>query len=365
MKIGLVIYGSLDTLSGGYMYDRKLVDYLRSQGDEVQIISQPWGGYLERLGLNMQAEWRQKMAALDVDVLLQDELNHPSLYQVNQELKPQLSYPILAITHHLRSSEKHPRPLLWLYRKVEKRYLQSVDGFIWNSRTTRQVVEKVIGKAAPGVVAYPAGDRLGGTDESAIIARSQLDGPLRLLFVGSIIPRKGLQTLIKALGSLNSQDWVLNVVGRTDVDPAYYRRILQQAQVSGLGGRIQFPGNVDEEALTREFQEAQLMVMVSEYEGFGIVYLEGMSFGLPAIGSTAGATGEIIQDGVNGRLVAPGNAAALAKAIRPYLTDRTLLQQHSLAAKRHFHEFPTWEESTASIRRFLVDFLEKWNESKS
>ena len=45
MKIGLIIYGSLDTLSGGYLYDRKLVEYLRSQGDTGEIISLPWRNY--------------------------------------------------------------------------------------------------------------------------------------------------------------------------------------------------------------------------------------------------------------------------------------------------------------------------------
>jgi len=364
MKVGLVIYGSLETISGGYLYDRKLVEYLLRQGDEVEIISQPWGSYVERLGQNLEEKWRQRLAELDVDILLQDELNHPSLFEVNASVKPQISYPILAITHHLRGSEKASKPLKWFYRQVEKHYLQGVDGFIWNSGTTRQVVEGVIGKGSAGVVAYPAGDRLGGLKDDQKPLRSQDTGPLRLLFIGSLIPRKGLHTLIAALASLKSAAWALQIVGRMDVDPAYTRRIRRMVDEQGLAGCIQFMGNLPEPDLVKEFQEAQVLVMASEYEGFGIVYLEGMSFGLPAIASTAGAAGEIIQDGVNGRLVAPGDAAALAGAIRNYLEDRGLLQSHSRAARRRFLEFPTWEQSAATIRQFLLYFLESWKARK-
>src|ERR1035437_6967319 len=100
MKVGLVIYGSLDTLSGGYLYDRKLVEYLRSQGDTVEIISQPWQNYTGRLGHNFQLQWQQKINSLDVDVLIQDEFNHPSLFLVNGTIRPRISFPIVAIVHH-------------------------------------------------------------------------------------------------------------------------------------------------------------------------------------------------------------------------------------------------------------------------
>jgi glycosyltransferase involved in cell wall biosynthesis len=253
---------------------------------------------------------------------------------------------------------------MWLFRQVEKRYLLGVDGFIWNSRTTRRVVEGVVGKGSPGVVAYPAGDRLGGLEVVQITLRSQEARPLRLLFVGSLIPRKGLHTLISALQSLKLPAWTLRIVGRLDVDPVYSRRVRRQVEENGLSDRIQFLGNLPEAELAKEFKIGQLLVMVSEYEGFGIVYLEGMSFGLPAIASTAGAAGEIIQDGVNGRLVVPGHKKGLAEAIRPYLEDRGYLQSQSLAARKRFLEFPTWDQSAATIRQFLLDTLESWKERK-
>src|SRR5512138_1993944 len=128
MKIGFVIYGSLDTLSGGYLYDRKLVEYLRSQGDTVEIISLPWRNYLSHLTDNFHVR-----LPLNLDILIQDELNHPSLICANRGRHP---YPIVSLVHHLRCSELRSPWQNTFYRVVERKYLQSVDGFIFNSKTT-------------------------------------------------------------------------------------------------------------------------------------------------------------------------------------------------------------------------------------
>ena len=82
-------------------------------------------------------QWSNRLRAADVDVLLQDELNHPSLFGVNRRLRGRVRYPIVSIVHHLRSSEEHPPLLRRLYRQVESLYLNSVDAFIYNSHTTR------------------------------------------------------------------------------------------------------------------------------------------------------------------------------------------------------------------------------------
>ena len=136
MKIGFVIYGSLDTLSGGYMYDRKLVEYLRAQGDTVEIISLPWRNYAAHLTDNFSFKLPS-----DLDILIEDELNHPSLINANR--KPH-TYPIISLVHHLRCSELRPKWLKDFYRVIEKEYLNTVDGFIFNSQTTKGVVNELL-----------------------------------------------------------------------------------------------------------------------------------------------------------------------------------------------------------------------------
>ena len=149
MKIGFVIYGSLDTLSGGYLYDRKLVEYLRAQGDGVEIISLPWRNYAAHLTDNFWLRlWNSGARSLTrqhpqgtrpvglqrFDILIQDELNHPSLIAANRGKHP---YPIISLVHHLRCSELRLQWQNAFYRVIEKKYLQSVNGFIFNSRTTQ------------------------------------------------------------------------------------------------------------------------------------------------------------------------------------------------------------------------------------
>ena len=157
MHIGLIIYGSLDTVSGGYLYDRQLVAHLREQGHTVEVISLPWRNYARHLQDNFSQPLLDQLNAAPFDILLQDELNHPSLFKLNGRLKA--NYPIISIVHHLRVSEAHSPWQMPLYEAVEQSYLQSVDGFIFNSDTTRLVVERWLEEKRPYVVAPPAGNQ--------------------------------------------------------------------------------------------------------------------------------------------------------------------------------------------------------------
>lgn len=365
MKIGLIIYGSLDTLSGGYLYDRKLVDYLRAQGDEVEIISQPWSAYGWRLGQNFSCAMLRRLREAQFDVLLQDELNHPSLVWLNGylgKLGTSRPYPIISIVHHLRSSEAHPRGLMPIYQQVERKYLRSVAGFVYNSQTTKREVERMTGCAKPHVVATPAGDRFQpeiSADE--IVARGQEPGALRILFVGNVIARKGLHDLIAALAQLPKLDWRLEVVGGTAVSPPYTRRIQTQIAQAGLSERITLHGALSDDELAQFYRHSHLLAVPSQYEGFGIVYLEGMGFGLPAIGTTSGAAGEIIQDGENGVLLGVGETATSARSVQAVLSQRLQhlhqnrdeLTRLSLNARQSYLTWPTWDDSMAKIRAFL------------
>ncbi len=123
------------------------------------------------------------------------------------------------MVHHLRTSEKHPKSLKWVYRQVEKNYLKSVDGFIFNSQATRRAVEALCGEKMRGVVAYPSGATFGVDISPHRIVQRAHEEEFRILFVGNIIPRKGLHTLIDALGQIKNKLWKLEIVGQLDVDP--------------------------------------------------------------------------------------------------------------------------------------------------
>ncbi len=355
MHVGLVIYGSLDTLSGGYLYDRRLVAHLEQQGDRVTIIARPWRDYARHLTDNTSAEWRRRLEG-DYDVVLQDELVHPSLAWANGRRSPGWP-PLVAVVHHLRGSEARPAWQNKFYQWVEQRYLRTVDAFVYNSRTTQRAVEAQIGAARPGVVATPGGDRLRPDVSAADVARRAAEGPLRLLFVGNVISRKGLHVLLAALPQVRGA-WRLSVVGRLNVDARYAARMRRMAAASGLNERITWRGDLSDAELAAEMAAAHVLVVPSSYEGFGIVYLEGMGFGLSALATTAGAAGEIITDGENGYLIAPDDAAGLAARLAALAADRALLARLGTAALARYHRSPTWADTTATIRAFLLDVVQ-------
>ena len=374
MKIGFVIYGSLDTLSGGYLYDRKLVEYLREQGDTVEIISLPWRNYAAHLTDNFSfrlwnSKTRQQAVGLQkFDILIQDELNHPSLIAANRGKHP---YPIISLVHHLRCSELRSKWQNDLYRVVEKKYLQSVDGFIFNSQTTKGVVNGLIGNGMPSVVAYPPTDRFGESISEEEISERATSDKFKIIFLGNIIERKGLHTLLQALFILHAKhsSFILDIVGSLTTDPNYAKQMQDFVTDNGLHlhrtafGAVQvssivnFHNSLDNEPLKQKLTQAHVLIVPSSYEGFGIVYLEGMAFGLPAIGTTAGAAGEIIEHGKTGYLIEPNDSTTLATHITQLASDRKLLTELSLNARKRYIQQPSWNETAGQIRTFLQSMI--------
>lgn len=358
MKIGLVIYGSLDTLSGGYMYDRRLVDYLRAQGDTVEIISLPWRNYAAHLTDNFHnviaSAAKQSRSDGKFDILIQDELNHPSLITANRHPHP---YPIISLVHHLRCSELRPKWQNAFYRIIEKKYLQSVDGFIFNSQTTRNVVNGLTNHDKPFVVAYPPTDRFGNAISEKEIQQRSKKKELRILFLGNLIERKGLHTLLEAIHRLSHFNFQLDIIGSLTSEPKYVKQIQEFITKNHLSSFVFLHGSLNNQPLIDKLKSAHILVVPSSYEGFGIVYLEGMGFGLPAIGTTSGAAGEIIEDGVTGYLIQPGDAQGLANRLEVLNERRDLLVQMSLAARNRYLRQPKWDETASQIREFLRSFL--------
>jgi glycosyltransferase involved in cell wall biosynthesis len=358
VHVGLLIYGRLDTVSGGFIYDRNLVRYLREAGDRVDVINLPWRRYGLSLLDNLNPGLRRRLTQATFDVLLEDELVHPACFWLNQFLRRRVDYPVVAIVHHLRCLERHPAGMTRLYRWVEKRYLASVDGLICVSRTTAEDVEDLAGRSRPLVVASPGRDGLpGAVSREEIVARAAAPGPFNLIFVGNLIPRKGLHTLLAALESLPHHDWRLMVVGSLKMDAAYVGAIRRQIKDTGLSSRVSLLGALPARELAARCAASHLLTVPSSYEGFGIVYLEGMQFGLPAIAGSDGAAKEIITHGDNGFLVPPGNPEALAHHIELLNRNRDLLLKMSLAAHGSAVAHPTWNDSAARARVFLQNFL--------
>jgi glycosyltransferase involved in cell wall biosynthesis len=358
MDVGLIIYGDLETLTGGYLYDSKLVNYLKARGDRVEVISLPWRDYGRHLTDNLSRRLFGRLQEARFDILIQDELNHPSLFLLNRRLKSRVSYPIVTLVHLLRSSESRPARLKRLYKAVERKYLETVDGAIFNSKTTRATVRQLIRRDIPGVVAYPGRDHLNYEFSlEGVTQRARRPGPLRVIFLANVVPGKGLNSVIEALGQMSPGSLRLMVVGSLTRDPVYSQTIRDQIVRAGLSDYVDLVGAVPNDEIPGYLIKNHLLVVPSQYEALGIVYLEAMGFGLPVIATTAGGAHEIISHGEVGFLTPPGDANMLARYLRQIDQDRDRLLKMSLAAYQRISMHPTWDQSFGRIRDFLQSLV--------
>ncbi len=354
MRIGLILYGDLETMTGGFLYDRMMVNTLREQGDTVEVLSLPWMPYGPSLFLNASLSLIKKLKTGLFDLVLEDELVHPSFFILNTALRSLIKRPIIAIVHHLRSYEERPDWQNRFYGIIEKRFLGTIDGFIFNSRATMDAVIPWTKKTVPSVVAYPGRDRFGLTiTEEELASRVRRDGPIALLFVGALIPRKGLHTLISALATLDPGIWHLTVVGDQNRDVRYMKALRRQITDSGIVDRVSLLGEISDPHLAALYERSQVLVVPSSLEGFGISYLEGMGFGLPAIASQRGGAGEIVAHGENGFLVSPGDVRTLASYVLELAQNRDRLLKMSRAAQETFLAHPTWTDTGRVTHDFL------------
>ena len=346
----------MDTISGGYLYNRQLVAFLRNQGEQVTIIALPYRNYRRHITDNFKRTCLKQLTAVKVDVLIQDAMVHPSVFLLNQRLHQEIKVPIISLVHLLTSYDLHSRLTAWFYRSIERRYLQSVSGFILNSQTTLQQLNQLTAKSIkPYCIAVPAGNNFNGIalDVNVIKQRCLALGPLRILVVGNVIRRKGLHVLINALSLLPHSAYQVTVAGCLDMEPNYVKFLKALIKGKRLEDAIVFQGPIKGEALADLYRTHSVMVLPSAYESYGIVYVEAQQFGLPVFGTTAGAAKEIIKHGDNGYLIQPEDHQALANLLQTLQQDRALLFQLSQNACNAYERHPKWQVSCEVIRQFL------------
>ncbi|MBW2481832.1 MAG: glycosyltransferase family 4 protein [Deltaproteobacteria bacterium] len=358
MHIGLIIYGRLDNLTGGWLYDRLLVEDLRRRGHTVAVIALKQQRYVYNLADNFSGRLFRRLVDHGCSLLLQDGLVHPSLAYLNRRIKRRQTSPLITIVHQVLSRQPLKRLQRLFYQAVERRYLSSVDGFIFNSETTRAGVESLVSRPRPYVVASPGGDRLGCLPSTTLIdTRSRRRGPLQLVCVSNLTPNKGILPLIAGLARLPPATWRLNLIGSLTMDRAYVNRVKALIARHGLQDRIDMPGPLDGEALAAQLESSHVFVLPFSYEGFGIACLEAMAWGLPVVGSGRGALKEFVRDGINGVLIPPGSLDAFARQIAQLNEDREQLAGYGREALKTYHGRPLWRDSLQKIHAFLLSMI--------
>ncbi len=238
------------------------------------------------------------------------------------------------------------------FQSIETRLLPRFRGVICPSRATAQAVVACgvdparIAVAPPGT-AKPAGSQL----------HENRAGRLRLLTVATVIPRKGHLVLIEALARLRREDWELQCIGSMARDPAHAEVLRRAIAARGLQGQVTLVDEMAPESLGAAYDAADLFVLPSFHEGYGMALAEAMAHGLPIVATRAGAIPETVPDSA-GILVEPGDEAALATALARLLEQRDALARFARGAAMAGAALPDWDQAVLrwqnKIERFLA-----------
>jgi glycosyltransferase involved in cell wall biosynthesis len=234
------------------------------------------------------------------------------------------------------------------FRRRERTALAHTDRVIVTSPSTAQRLAAEFGVAPADItVALP-----GSEPRARASARNSRDGPPALIAVGAVVRRKGYDVLVEALATLRDLPWHMAIVGDRTRSPATVAALDEAVQRHGLGERITFAGAVDDARLAALHADADLFVLPSRFEGYGMAFAEAIAHGLPVIGTTAGAIPDTVPEGT-GILVPPDDAAALADALRRLITHDGERATLAAAARAAAARLPTWRQSAEEFARAI------------
>ena len=337
-RVAFAVPGNLDTPTGGYAYDRRIMAELRHLGWEVDYLN-IGEGFPEPNEATRSAA-RSLLSAIPAGrPIVLDGLALGVLPDVAAELARE--HPLVGLVHHPLALESGlTAERADALRRSERAALAEVREVVVTSPATAKLVAAGYGVPAQRItVARP------GNDPVSRAMRPQNDVP-HLLSVGAVTPRKGFDVLVDALATLADAAWRLTIVGDLTRNSCEATKLNESISRHRLTGRIEMLGAVSPSRLAGLYAEADLFVLASRFEGYGMAYAEALSHGLPVIGTTAGAIPETIPQGA-GLLVPPDDPAALAAALRDVIVDAEQRRRLSEAASIAARTLPTWQQSAA------------------
>jgi glycosyltransferase involved in cell wall biosynthesis len=349
IDVAFAIPGDIDLRTGGYTYDRRVMALLPQFGVRASHLALP-GGYPSPSGADLEAAAEAFAKVPKKGVLMVDGLAYGAM---TAEVIAQAPCPIVALVHHPLCLETGLAAERQNELKAsETAALELARHVIVTSATTAArlstdfaVPSGKITVAEPGTDPAPRVPVASGTDPP----RS-----LRLLAVGSVVPRKGYDVLVRALAQLAHPDWELVIAGDRDRSPETTKGLEEQIRSCKLSGRVRLLGALDERALGGLYAGADLVVMPSLYEGYGMVLGEALVRGLPIVATTGGAAAETVPDGAALK-VPPGDVEALTAALRSAMTDWALRRRLADAAWAAGQKLLRWEDTARIVADAIAD----------
>ena len=326
-------------MSGGQIYDRTMLAELRAAGHEVQAIELP--GRHPLADNEARAAAAAAFDSLPADTLaVIDGFALPALRDRAEALAARRS---IGLIHHPTALETgHTEAERDALNAAERALLPLLARIIVTSHATARRLATDFGVQGsritvvePGTADAPRCPGTGGR-------------PCAVLAVGTLVPRKGHDVLLRALAKLFDLDWQLTIVGSTAADPVHAQALHALAERLGITRRVTFAGEVDAATLDSLWQGADIFALASWWEGYGMAIAEALKRGIPLAITAGGAAGALVTP-LSGVVCAPGDEVTLSKSLRRLIFDLGLRRATADAAWTEGQALPDW---TTQARAF-------------
>ncbi|MFO7910079.1 MAG: glycosyltransferase [Halomonas sp.] len=351
-RLTLMVAGSPDQRTGGYLYDARIVAELRQQGWDIEVVGLE--GRFPDADDTAQLALETALAQLpEGHSVVIDGLAMGSLPEVIKRHQPRLA--ITALVHHPlgdeqgMSSDEQAR-----LHRLELNGLASVRQVIVTSAFTQRRLEALAAHyqlALPGISVVEPGVTPVAEPQHARHAKAST--PMTLLCVATLTPRKGQDLLVKALSRLSHLEWQCICQGSLSREPAFADKVAALVEHHSLGERFLLPGECDQAELEAAYQNADALVLPSWYEGYGMVVSEALAHGLPVITTTGGALADTLPDGA-GIAVPPGDVDALSAAIERFLEEPALRESLTQGAAAARQQLASWQDAARAFAATLA-----------
>ena len=332
--IVLIVPGSIETRTGGYEYDRRMAAGLRARGWTVDVRELDDPNHAHQLLRSIP----------DNTLVLVDGLAFGAMPDAVEREAARLGF--VAVVHMPLAAETGLEPARARELEAsERRAVAAARVIVVTGKSTAETM------AAYGV----APDRIAlvepGTDRAPLAKGSGDAVATHLLCVATVNPGKGHAVLLRALAGLRRADWRLTCVGSLERSPDTVRQIRMILRDEELDDRVSLPGPVDADGLAAAYDAADLFVLPTLHETYGMVIAEALARGLPIVATGTGAIAELVGDHA-GIVVPPGDQQTLAHALESALDPR-VREKLAQGARRVRERLASWDDAVTKMESVL------------
>jgi glycosyltransferase involved in cell wall biosynthesis len=334
-RVTFAVPGDLAIPTGGYRYDRRIIEELRRLGWQVEVADIGAG-----FPFPSMAQRSTALAILSaVPAGCPTVLDGLAFGALPEAVALRRHMPLIALVHQpLALDPSLNTKQAEAFRKSERAVLAAAERVVVTSEATAKILIRDYGVPTQFITVVRPGN------DPVPPALGSQDGVVRLLSIGSVLPVKGYDLLIAAVAALKEMPWRLTIAGDRTRDPAAAAQLDADIISYGLANKVTLLGAVPPEHIVELYLASDIFVLASRFEGYGMALAEAIAHGLPVVSTMAGAIPDTVPPGT-GLLVPPEDAAALARALRRLVSDPTERQRLATNARAAAARLPTWQDS--------------------